>query len=169
MVKTSGWIGFSFVLVLFLTASCDQRKPSREGVQMGIVGTTLNLLSEDLRPLLSTGALTNIDQLRQEYSRAFPHRPPLFYAETFEPVVLRKSEYQLPLRDYFWLREWTTNDPFSTPLFWSSFHQPMNSVSYLTIEGSERVCPIKDFLILVAPLSNRVERANLATNDLHVQ
>lgn len=159
MVKVATFTKLGAAMLLLIPVSCSRREPTLDGVHIGIVGRTLDLLSDDLRPILLGGAITNIEHLRREYSQRFPHRPPLFFAAEFEPVIPRPNEYQLPLRGYFWLREWSTNDPPSTPLFWSYFHLPKDAVSYLTIGGNERVCSSNEFYSLVASLSNRVESA----------
>jgi hypothetical protein len=150
-------IGIAVSLVL---AGCNRpAQPNPEGTEFAVVVGTLDRLSVDIATIVGSDAITNMKTLRAEYRFRFPKRPPLFFAAPFKPVFPRDSPYQLPARDYYWLTEWSSNDSTDTPLFWSYFHIPNDVVSYMTIAGSERSCPSNQFAVLVAPLSNRVDRA----------
>lgn len=150
----------ALALVVLSASSCRRSEaPSPDGAELGIVGRTFDTLSQDLRPLLAGGSISNMEQLRAEYSQRFPDRSPLFFNKALSPARPRGSEYELPARAYFWLREWNVDDAASTPLFWSYFHVPNDVVSYLTITGAEQVCSSNEFFRIIAPLSNRVERA----------
>ena len=145
--------------VLLLTSCHRSEKANAEAADLNMVDGTFNTLSRDMAGLLGNEAITNIELLKKEYDSRFPRRPPLFFSKPLKPVFPRDSEYQLPNREYFWLMDWSKNDPSSTPLFWSYFYLPNAVVSYLTIGGREMGCSSNDFYQLVASLSNRVERA----------
>lgn len=160
MVRIAPQLGIALLLSMLLVVSCNRSENAiSEGADLGMVDGALNRLSPDVVELLESRAITNARLLTEEYHRRFPARPPLFFAKPLKPVFPRDSEYQLPPRDYFWLREWSSSDPSTTPLFWSYFYVPNAVVSYLTIEGRDMGCSSNDFYRLVAPLSNRVERA----------
>ena len=95
-----------------------------EGTEFAMVAGTLDRFSSDISTLIGIDTITNMQSLRAEYSLRFPKRPPLFFAAPLKPVFPRDSEYQLPARDFYWLKEWSTNDSSDTPLFWSYFHIP---------------------------------------------
>jgi hypothetical protein len=160
-------VRISYLLVIgvaasFALAGCNRPpRANPEGTQFTMVAGTLDRLSWDVATFIGTGTITNMQSLRAEYQLRFPKRPPLFFAAPLKPVFPRDSEYQLPAREYYWLKEWSTNDSSDTPLFWSYFHIPDDLVSYMTIAGAERFCPSNSFVVLIAPLSNRVERATL--------
>jgi hypothetical protein len=159
MVRIRPVIGIVALLVL---AGCNRpAQPNAEGTEFAVVAGTLDSLSGDIATLVRIDDITNMKSLRAEYSLRFPKRPPLFFAAPFKPVFPRDSPYQLPSRDYYWLTEWSSNDSADAPLFWSYFQIPNDVVSYITIAGSERSCPSNEFAVLVAPLSNRVERAKV--------
>ena len=162
VVITRGSHLLALVWLVLACTSC-QRSPdiAKEGAEFSLLGSSLSSLSYDVRPLLTNGTVTNMDNLRALYSREYPKKPPLFTAVEMKSGIVRPSEYHLPLREYFWLRCWTTNDSGETPLFWSYFHLPKNVVDYLCIDGTEHACSSKEFQLLLAPLSNRIERAFL--------
>lgn len=167
MVKIPALLRTVIAISILLFTSCNpEGKPNVEGNDIGLVEGTLNRLSPDVANLLATGTITNIQSLRVEYSRRFPGRPALFYAAPLKPVYPRDSEYQLPARDYYWLKEWSNSDALTTPLFWSYFHTPNAVVSYLTIDGREMWSSSNDFYHLVVQLSNRIERAQTQTRAI---
>jgi len=156
--------GLALALSGLILVSCGRfEKSPTELIHRNEVETTLLNLAADLPQLGIGGAITSIVQLKLDWSLHFPHSPPLF--TTYEPDAVRGvyPAFYLPARDYFWLKNWTTNDPPSTPFFWSYFNirgwNPPDDVVYLTIERTVHHCPSNDFYQLVAPLSNRVERA----------
>lgn len=159
--------GFGLVLTLCLVASglasCGRfQKPPADAIYRNNVETAFENLSVDLGPILSTGSVTSIAQLRFEWKRRYPSAPPIF--KVYQPSEVRNGiypQYELPSRDYFWLPHWSTNDPPSTPLLWSYFDTPLDDVVYLAINGSVHHCSNNEFSSLVGSLSNRVERAAL--------
>lgn len=147
---------------LFAFGSCGRNvNPNSDQADLGRVGSSLESLSYDLAPILAEGTITNMQQLCGAYQRLYPRRKPLFqtYDERdVEHGVLQP--YQLPKREYFWLSQWSTEDPPATPLFWCYFHIPKDVVEYLALDGSEHCSPSNDFGALAGSVSNRVERGN---------
>ena len=145
-----------------LLVGCNRSAPSNaEGTEFAMVEQTLDRLSPDIALLTGSAVVTNIQLLRADYRRSYPERPPLFFAAPLKPVYPRDSEYQLPLRVYYWLTEWSPTDSSDSPLFWSYFHIPNDVASYVTIGGSQSFCPSNEFQVLIAAFSNRVERVTL--------
>src|SRR5258706_14647934 len=96
-----------------------------------------------------------------------PAAPRLF--STYDQRTVRNGlcpQFELPARDYFWLRVWSTTAPPSTPLFWSYFHTPQDLVEYISIDGSEHQCPSNEFRTILAPFSTDVERVVSLTSGL---
>jgi hypothetical protein len=154
-------LGLTLGIALVVSACRHSTEGTKDAADLAALETSLNALSYDLMPILSNGSVTSISQVKTEYGRVYTGRPPLFCARPLATGVLRDSEYELPLREYFWLPHWTSNDPPGTPIFWSHFHTPADVVNYLALDGSEHICSSNDFLNLLAQLSNRVERASL--------
>jgi hypothetical protein len=96
------------------------------------------------------------------HRRRYTNRMPIFITRSNFPLVSH-SEYELPVRDYYWLTKWDAHDSPKTPMFWSSFKlsKPESVVLYLTIGGSEEFTISNEFAMLLAPLSNRIEKAQL--------
>jgi len=161
MVRISHLLLFGAVASVAMVSCNRPPQANPEGTEYAMVVGTLDRLSSDITTLIGIDTITNMQSLRAEYGLRFPKRPPLFFAAPLKPVFPRDSEYQLPAREYYWLKEWNSNDSLETPLFWSFFHIPKDLVSYMTIAGAERFCSSNDFVVLIAPLSNRVERATL--------
>jgi hypothetical protein len=149
--------------VTLAAISCGRlSSPAPDAPDLSPLSAQLEVLSHDIGPILASGSVTTMPQLRLEYSRLYPRRPPLFSASTpAQPERSAAAQYALPVREYFWLTSWSTNDSPATPLFWSRFHLPREVVEYLALDGKERCCPSNDFWPLLAELSNRVERANV--------
>ena len=146
------------LLVLGCVSCRYSERSANETAELAALGTSLNALSFDLAPILATGRVTTIDELKREYGLRYTNRPPLFAAKPLAYGVLRSSEYELPQRDYFLLRHWNTNDAHTTPLFWSFFSTPRPVVEYICIDGTEHVCASNDFYPLLVLISNRVSR-----------
>ena len=137
--------------------------PAEVAYRSDVESAFSNLSIDLIGPALSDGSVTSIIQLKLECRRRYPSAPPLF--KVYAPSDVKNGEYPqygLPARDYFWLRDWSTNDSRSTPLIWSYFHPPWGiDVVYLAIDGSAHHCSSNEFASLVAPVSNRVEQAAL--------
>lgn len=147
---------------------CSDRTPA-EVLHRNEVATAFLNLSVELQPILSGGAVTSVVQLRTEYGRRFPQVPPLFKTYEVGSTQGVYPVYYLPARPYYRLHHWNSNDPPSTPMFWSYFHvqswNPADVVVYLTIDGTQRHCSSNEFFSLIAPVSNRVERADNLHNS----
>ena len=102
-----------------------------------------------------------MSKLRAMYEDVYSNRPPLFTVSEIKTGILRSNEYYLPVRDYYWLRNWGPKDSPETPLFWSHFQLPNPIVEYLGIDGTERACGSNDFGKLLQPLTGRWEKATL--------
>ena len=157
MVTFRTSVVFIGAILVLSCGSCQRSQQSdKEIAELAALGTSLNALSFDLAPILTNGSVTSIDELKREYARRYTNRPALFLTKPLTKGVLRNNEYQLPPREYFMLRHWSTNDDSTTPLFWSFFDMPRPVVEYLSIDGSEHVCSSNDFYPIFAYLSNRV-------------
>jgi hypothetical protein len=148
------------LLVLSCSSCRRSQQSNKEIAELAALGTSLNALSFDLGPILATGRVTTIAELKRDYELRYTNRPPLFVARPFAYGVLRNSEYELPQREYFMLQHWNTNDAPTIPLFWSFFHTPRPVVEYICIDGTEHVCASNDFYPLFLLVSNRVSRVN---------
>jgi hypothetical protein len=137
--------------------------PAEVAYRSDVESAFSNLSIDLIGPALSDGSVTSITQLKLECSRRYPSALPVF--KVYELSDVKNGEYPqygLPARDYFWLRDWSSNDSRSTPLIWSYFHPPWGiDVVYLAIDGSAHHCSSNEFASLVAPVSNRVEQAAL--------
>lgn len=129
--------------------ACRRPPSDIEAVERAHVTIGLHALSLYWKPLLETGAVTNIDQLRAEYSRMYQAGP------IFTPTNPAPAE--LPPRRYFWLRYWDAHDAPDTPLLWTYFNLPSLSAAYISIDGTDHISDSNTVFMLVQPLSNRVE------------
>ncbi len=156
-------IGFALLVcaVTLATAASCRRAPTigDEAAELGLASASFYALADDLSQILSDKSITNMRQLRVEYARRFPGYPPLFTNVSLAPRIGREDGRQLPLRSYFWLKEWSTNDPPATPLFWSFFHIPDTVVRYLALDGSEHVCSSNELYPWLNAISIRSELA----------
>jgi|DewCreStandDraft_4_1066084.scaffolds.fasta_scaffold141838_1 hypothetical protein len=163
MVKQRVSLVLTLSFLAWGLASCGRcQKPPPDAIYRNNVETVLLNLSVDLEPMLSGGSLTSIAQLKLEWKRRYPAAPSIF--TVYEPSDVQNGvypQYGLPARDYWWLPQWSTNDPPSTPLLWSYFDTPQDDVVYVAIDGSVHHCSSNQFSPLITSLSNRVERAAL--------
>jgi hypothetical protein len=84
MVKRQSGFGLGLALSVLGLISCGRfEKPPADTIHRNEVETALLNLSADMLPILSSGSVTSIFQLRLEWSRQFPQTPPLF--TTSEP------------------------------------------------------------------------------------
>lgn len=163
MVKTAISLTMALVLLVAWTASCGRSKFQTDVADFRSVQSSFMGLSLKLMPILSNSPIASIEQLALEYGRRHPNKTPLFTTRDVFPEVWSGDE--LPTRMYFWLPKWGTNDPPTTPMLWSYFRIPKDVVLYLAINGTENFSPSNEFFALVAPLSNRVEKATLKTYE----
>src|SRR5207253_999103 len=99
------WLGFILILLaLLLPAYYKRYNMEREGRGeaniRGHVDGGFFTLSQGLSEILGDPAVSNTNLLRLEYARRY-RGAPIFTPTNPEPR-------ELPNRDYFWLREWST-------------------------------------------------------------